>query len=1276
MCGKAWSALPTLGQTGELQAPIDLLVTTLLSLFSNVQAGLIVASSDVLLLVPPGFQVHWPQHGVTGLAIPTDVSYGPHHGCYQASPQRVSDTDPSAVNCYRVSRFWQKASVAELTAGGAVRPADGTVLIDSGVVYFSPSATGTLLALAEAAPLDCCTYRGVDMGRSALRIELYSDMMMALDGGLGLTKEQYHATPISDALSPLNITSWAREVLWEALTPLPFHALVLEGGGFAHVGTSSEYLTLLTRPSGFAGLYGLTSRAAVYVQQQQQQQQQQQDDGPSSGISSVGSLLASLTSEATPTFTALNSVLVTSPGVTAAACCGGGSVVEHSHLTGAWSIGPGCLVSSVRSLPSLVVRGGTALQELRVAKPNMPGGVGRVVSVLAVLDPIKDAFTKPSARINGLPWKQFLAIAGVSEEDIWPGSAHVDAPSSCTIWTAKLFPVTPVEREVKASHNEPTLADRSCLWLQWAAPLTAAEAAHPSAVACRASALAPEVLHAWRCAERMSLKDILGAADATVEFGWRRDLRGRIDVASLITAAGMPTTVQHISTGSVAALVKRLGRTSKGPAPPPHEGFEESLITAAAAGAGAGGDGFGSSEGASSVAAAAASALSSPPPPGPPGYNYGWLALRGLDLVAAACPADVAARALSVSALLLWAIAGWGTHAEWSGPAHNPAWTGSIFKYLEAEGVGQRAFSHQHWPQPQQQAISDDNASPSASTPSTPPRKPRNPLADSASVGSPTASASRTRAKAVAAMARLRDVWSARPHGLGRAARHYERACQLLTSQCVFTAPVAPPTSFPHAAAVAALDAATGHGPWVTATAPARVDLAGGWSDTPPITYEAPPPPASSSPSSSSSDSSDSSNDVIATVSTWCGVGGGLVVNAAVTVDGRRPLGTRVRRVRLMSPAQPLIVIRTRAEGKPDAEIAPSADSVTSFLVGSGGAGAAPNSTSDDAADPTAPRGTAVVSSLPLRKLSDLHDYCQPRAEGALVKSALLVLPAVIDISVGAAPLDAQLTSVLGEAGVGLEIETWSLLPTGSGLGTSSILAGTLLAALAGALGRSYDLRSLSHAVLGLEGMLSTGGGWQDQVGGLWPGVKASACAPALPLQVTALPLHPADDVSLPSFLSQRLFLVYTGKTRLAKNLLQTVLRQWAGRDADVTATVEALRTNALTMAQALQARDDGAVGACLAAYWEQKKRMAPNAEPPEVAAMRAVLAPHVSGVSLAGAGGGGFMFGLAKEAGGDVAARIDAILRSHPSTAGLPFSVHAASVDTRGLVVEVEGVQ
>ena len=122
--GKAWSTLPTCNRQNELDAPVDLLLQSLFDLFVDVPAGLVVASSDVLLLIPPGFRPTWPMLGATGLAIPTEKALGPNHGVYQVAAE--------GGNVRVVDKFWQKATVPELAAAGAVR-SDETVLIDTGV---------------------------------------------------------------------------------------------------------------------------------------------------------------------------------------------------------------------------------------------------------------------------------------------------------------------------------------------------------------------------------------------------------------------------------------------------------------------------------------------------------------------------------------------------------------------------------------------------------------------------------------------------------------------------------------------------------------------------------------------------------------------------------------------------------------------------------------------------------------------------------------------------------------------------------------------------------------------------------------------------------------------------------------------------------------------------------------------------------------------------------------------------------------------------------------
>ncbi|XP_048079455.1 L-fucose kinase isoform X2 [Ursus arctos] len=254
--------------------------------------------------------------------------------------------------------------------------------------------------------------------------------------------------------------------------------------------------------------------------------------------------------------------------------------------------------------------------------------------------------------------------------------------------------------------------------------------------------------------------------------------------------------------------------------------------------------------------------------------------------------------------------------------------------------------------------------------------------------------------------------------------------------------------------------------------------------------------------------------------------------------------------------------------------------------------------------------------------------------------------------------------------GGGFELHTWSELPHGSGLGTSSILAGAALAALQRAAGRVVGTEALIHAVLHLEQVLTTGGGWQDQVGGLMPGIKVGRSRAQLPLKVEV------EEITVPEGFVQKLndhlLLVYTGKTRLARNLLQDVLRSWYARLPAVVQNAHSLVRHTEECAEAFRQGSLPLLGQCLTSYWEQKKLMAPGCEPLAVRRMMDVLAPHVHGQSLAGAGGGGFLYLLTKEPRQKEA--LEAILAK---TEGLGnYSIHLVEVDTQGLSLQLLGVE
>ena len=73
----------------------------------------------------------------------------------------------------------------------------------------------------------------------------------------------------------------------------------------------------------------------------------------------------------------------------------------------------------------------------------------------------------------------------------------------------------------------------------------------------------------------------------------------------------------------------------------------------------------------------------------------------------------------------------------------------------------------------------------------------------------------------------FRDQWMSSPDALVRAARHYESAAQVLILHATMSCRQYIKVSKNEPPAL---------GTWTTAESAARIDLAGGWTDTPPIT--------------------------------------------------------------------------------------------------------------------------------------------------------------------------------------------------------------------------------------------------------------------------------------------------------------------------------------------------------------------------------------------------------------------------------------------------------
>ncbi|MCX7818033.1 MAG: hypothetical protein N2652_02310 [Kiritimatiellae bacterium] len=212
----------------------------------------------------------------------------------------------------------------------------------------------------------------------------------------------------------------------------------------------------------------------------------------------------------------------------------------------------------------------------------------------------------------------------------------------------------------------------------------------------------------------------------------------------------------------------------------------------------------------------------------------------------------------------------------------------------------------------------------------------------------------------------------------------------------------------------------------------------------------------------------------------------------------------------------------------------------------------------------------------------------------------------------------------------GVRLRTRAAVPKGSGLGTSSILGAAVMRVLQELAGRPADTRTVSDLVLVLEQRMHTGGGWQDQIGGLVGGVKCIRTLPRRPLrlEIERVPLRP----SVREEFERRFVLVFTGQQRLARNILQLVVQRYLRRESRTLDAIRALVDIAAEARAALAMGRLDDLGAALAGAWAALQQLTPECSNPHIDALFREVEDLCVGGKLAGAGGGGFLGVLAKD--------------------------------------------
>ncbi len=257
-----------------------------------------------------------------------------------------------------------------------------------------------------------------------------------------------------------------------------------------------------------------------------------------------------------------------------------------------------------------------------------------------------------------------------------------------------------------------------------------------------------------------------------------------------------------------------------------------------------------------------------------------------------------------------------------------------------------------------------------------------------------------------------------------------------------------------------------------------------------------------------------------------------------------------------------------------------------------------------------------------LKKLQSCRD---PFDTYALHKAALLAC--------GIIPLTEEVPfeSILEKLGGGLYLSTAVKgIPRGSGLGTSSILAGACVKALFRYIGKEITENELYSCVLCMEQLMSTGGGWQDQVGGLTNGVKLITTKPGLKQNIRVQHLNIPEEAM--QELKDRFVLIYTGQRRLARNLLREVVGGYIGSSPNSLEVLYEIQRVAVLMKFELEKGNIDGFARLLDQHWELSKRLDAGSTNTCIDQIFLSCEDLLSARMICGAGGGGFLQAILKK--------------------------------------------
>ena len=200
----------------------------------------------------------------------------------------------------------------------------------------------------------------------------------------------------------------------------------------------------------------------------------------------------------------------------------------------------------------------------------------------------------------------------------------------------------------------------------------------------------------------------------------------------------------------------------------------------------------------------------------------------------------------------------------------------------------------------------------------------------------------------------------------------------------------------------------------------------------------------------------------------------------------------------------------------------------------------------------------------------------------------------------------------------------------GSGLGTSSILLTGCFRALGRMFAKDYSDDEIINMVFVAEQLMNTGGGWQDQAGGITPSVKITTSAPGVP-QTPEIRYIDVPESFMP-FFSERLCLVSTGERHFGRFMVNSVMGRYLSRDPVTLNAFEELKKLNPELENAIKNGDGSSFARCINRQWSLLKELSPDVTDVHIDKIVDECKKAADALCICGAGAGGYLLAVLKE--------------------------------------------